>query len=386
MKILFVSDSYYPHINGVYYFVCRIGPLLLENGHEVAVIAPSDTMHYSVQKIDGLNVHGLPSISSMIYPTIRIPILFMMRKRIRKIIGQFNPDIIHIQDHFAICKAVVGVNRKLHIPIIGSNHMMPENFTVLLKKPFLKKLLENYIWKEFVKVYNQLAIVTTPTETGVNIIKHRLVNPSIAISSGIDLVHFNPDGETQTIRRKYGIPDKPVLVYAGRLDPEKHIEEILQAVSIALKNIDFSLVLVGRGISKNALQQMAIELKISEHVIFTGFVPDEDLPYFYKLGTAFVIASNAELLSLVSLQAMASGLPLIAVNAGALPELVLHGQNGYLYEEGDIQALAEYIEKTISDEPLNISMRKKSLELIRKHDINQTLVSFENLYKNFMKP
>ena len=176
------------------------------------------------------------------------------------------------------------------------------------------------------------------------------------------------------------------MVYAGRLDPEKHIEEILQAVSIALKNIDFSLVLVGRGISKNALQQMAIELKISEHVIFTGFVPDEDLPYFYKLGTAFVIASNAELLSLVSLQAMASGLPLIAVNAGALPELVLHGQNGYLYEEGDIQALAEYIEKTISDEPLNISMRKKSLELIRKHDINQTLVSFENLYKNFMKP
>ena len=147
MKILFVSDSYYPHINGVYYFVCRIGPLLLENGHEVAVIAPSDTMHYSVQKIDGLNVHGLPSISSMIYPTIRIPILFMMRKRIRKIIGQFNPDIIHIQDHFAICKAVVGVNRKLHIPIIGSNHMMPENFTVLLKKPFLKKLLENYIRK-----------------------------------------------------------------------------------------------------------------------------------------------------------------------------------------------------------------------------------------------
>ena len=383
MKILFVSDTYYPHINGVYYFVCRIGPMLQDEGHQVAVITPSESMLPSYKRIDNIDVYGIPSFSVVFYPTIRLPLPFLKKYRLLKIIKSFKPDIIHIQDHFIISKTVLRLNRKLKIPIIATNHFIPENLTMLVHGKKLKKYFENFLWKDFSKVFNQVKLVTTPTETGVDIIRSRLNVKIIAISSGIDLEKFNPYGDTQKIKEKYKIPDKPILLYAGRVDPEKHIEEILQAVAIASKKIDFSFVVVGKGISKKSLERLADELGINEKVIFTGFVPDEDLPYFYKLSRCFIIASIAELLSLVTLQAMASGLPIIAVKAGALVELVKNKLNGYLYNEGDLPALVQYIENIMTNDNLYQEMSKKSLEYVQEHDINKTLKSFEKIYQKF---
>lgn len=382
MKILFVSSSYYPHINGVYYFVCRIGPMLQEKGHQVAVIAPSESIHFSNKKIDNLDVYGVPSLSVIINPSIRIPIPFLLRSRVKRIIESFEPDIIHIQDHFPLSKAVISVNKNLKIPIIGSNHFMPENFTALLQNEKLKKRLENYLWKRFSKVFNEISLVTTPTETGARLIRPRLKVNVVAISSGISLKIFNPFGDTSAIKQKYLIPDKPILLYVGRLDPEKHIEEILQAVAIAVKEIDFCFVVVGKGTSKIVLEKLAENLGIKDKVIFTGFIPDDDLPYFYKLSRCFIIASIAELLNFCTLQAMASGLPIISVNAGALGELVKDKMNGYLYEEGDISAIVQSIQDIIIHDDVYTKMSEKSLEYVQQHDITKTLESFEKLYRD----
>jgi glycosyltransferase involved in cell wall biosynthesis len=382
MKILFVSDSYYPHINGVYYFVCRIGPLLQEKGHEVAVIAPSESIFSSQKKIDGLDVYGLPSLPVLNYPSIRLPIPLLLKSRINRIIQSFKPDIIHIQDHFFISKVVVQINRELKIPIIGTNHFMPENLIVFFRGINLKQRFENFLWKGFSRVFNQVNLVTTPTETGAQLIRPKLKVDVIAISSGISLERFNPWGDIREIKEKYAIPDKPVLLYVGRLDPEKHVEEILQAVALAVKKIDFRFVIVGKGTRKTALEKLTHHLGISDKVIFTGFVPEAELPYFYKLSRCFIIASIAELLSLVTLQAMASGLPIIAVNASALSELVKDRVNGYLYKEGDIPAIIQYIEDIIARDDLYRKMSEKSLELVQQHDIYKTLESFEKLYKS----
>jgi glycosyltransferase involved in cell wall biosynthesis len=385
MNILFVSSSYYPHINGVYYFVCRIGPLLQEKGHKVAVIVPSESVHFSLKKIDDLDVYGIPSYPVIVNPTIRLPIPFFLRTRLRRIIEDFKPDLIHVQDHFPLSKAVVVLNKKLKIPIIGSNHFMPENFTILLRNKKMKQIFENYLWKSFSRVFNQVRLVTTPTETGARLIRPHLRVDAIAISSGIGMQIFNPSGDTREIKTKYSIPDKPILLYVGRLDPEKHIEEILQAVAIAIKKVDFCFVIVGKGTSKIALEKLTQHLEITNNVIFTGFVPDEDLPYFYKMGRCFIIASIAELLSLGALQAMASGLPVIAVNAGALSELVKDKVNGYLFEEGDIPAISRHIEDIITNDEVYRRMSEKSMEYASQHDINKTLESFEKLYEEEIK-
>jgi 1,2-diacylglycerol 3-alpha-glucosyltransferase len=381
MKILFVSDSYYPHINGVYYFVCRLGPLLQEKGHEVAVIASSESMYSSQKKIDGLDVYGLPSLPGLIYPDFRMPSRLLLKSRINRIIQSFKPDIIHIQDHFLLGKVVIKVNKDLKIPIIGTNHFIPENFSAFVSGENLKKRFENLLWKDFSRVFNQVNLVTTPTETGAQLIRPKLKVDVIAISSGISLEKFNPLGDTLEIKEKYAIPDKPVLLYVGRLDPEKRIEEILKSVALAVKKIDFCFVVVGKGTSKTALEKLTHQLGITNNVIFTGFVPDEELPYFYKLSRCFIIASIAELLSLVTLQAMASGLPIIAVNAGSLSELVKDKMNGYLYKEGDIPAIVQHIEDIIAHDDLYRKMSEKSLEFVQQHDIYKILESFEKLYE-----
>ena len=146
------------------------------------------------------------------------------------------------------------------------------------------------------------------------------------------------------------------------------------------KKIDFCFVVVGKGTSKIPLEKLNNQLGIKDKVIFTGFVSDKDLPYFYKLSRCFIIASMAELLSLTTLQAMASGLPVISVNAGALGELVNDKMNGYLYEEGDIPAIVQSIEDIIIHDDVYTKMSEKSLEYVQQHDINKTLESFEKLY------
>lgn len=380
MKILFVSETYYPHINGVYYFIYGIGSLLIQKGHKVEVITPSDSIYPYRKIINGIHVNGLPSLPIWFYPSVRYPLHTFLRSRIRRIISRFKPDIIHIQDHFWVSKMVVKVNRDLKIPIIGTNHFMPENITVFFKNQRFKKWLESRLWKDFSMVFNEVSLVTTPTETGVHLIRRRLKVDTVAISSGINLEAFNPPDNPVNIRAKYGIPDKPVLLYVGRLDPEKRIEEIIHSVVLAVKKIDFCLVVVGKGTSRITLEKLTEESGITDRVVFTGFVPDDELPYFYKISRCFIIASIAELLSLVTLQAMAAGVPVIAVNAGALRELVINGENGYLYEEGDIPSVVSHIAEIFSDDDLYQKMSGKSREIARLHDINKTLETFERLY------
>lgn len=385
MKILFVSDTYYPHLNGVYYFVCRLAPLLQEKGHQVAVIVPSETIFSSNKKIDDIDVYGMPSVPILLYPNVRLPITVLLKSRLKKIIKDFKPDIIHLQDHFSITAAIVKANKHTRIPIIGTNHFMPENVTVLFNSEKLKVKIAKYMWSRFSTVYNQLQLVTTPSETGAELIRPKLEVKVMSISSGIDLNKFNPVGNTISVRKKYNLPQIPILLYVGRVDPEKNIEEVIRAVALAVKKVDFNFVVVGKGKSKAGLEILAQELGIAEKVIFTGFISEEDLPFIYKLSSCFIIASIAELLSLVTLQAMASGLPIIAANAGALSELVNDGVNGFLFESGDIDTIAQCICTVITKDELNKSMGKKNLEYILKHDINRIADSFENLYKSYQK-
>src|ERR1700722_2474980 len=224
MKILFVSDTYYPHLNGVYFFVCRIAPLLQKCGHTVAVLAPSETTRFTRKMIDDIEVFGVPSVPVVLYPKVRVPIPFLLRSRIRALLDKFAPDVVHIQDHFLLARTAVKANKRKGIPIMGTNHFMPENLTALIRTKKWKKGLKTLLWSRFSSVYDQLMLVTTPTETAATLIRPLLKPEVVAVSSGIDLTKFKPRRESGRIRAQYGIPDKPVLLFVGRLDPEKKLD------------------------------------------------------------------------------------------------------------------------------------------------------------------
>lgn len=383
MKILIATETYYPTVNGVAYFSHNLATLLANRGHDVYVIHPSMESDETLRKEGSLTSYGVRSIRIPLYPKLRIAQPALARKSVRAFITKIKPDIIHIQNHFIIGKYSLEIAKELNIPIVGTNHVTAENFISYLDwfKP-AKEKVNKIIYKQFAEIYNQLLRVTAPTATAAKLTQSFGVTKNIdVISCGVNLKRFNPENSGLSLKTKYNIPAKPILLYIGRLDKEKRITTILDAMPDVKKGIDAHLVIGGAGKTKEDLELKAEEMGIGDSVTFTGFVPDDELPNFYRIADIFVIAGIAETQSIVTMEAMASGLPIVAANAMALPELVHDGENGYLFPADDSDALAEKVVKILADKDLKNSMGKKSLEIIQAHDIENVISQYEALYR-----
>lgn len=387
MRILIATDTYHPSVNGAAYFTYRLANILAKNGHDVFVMCPSQSFTNTVSNDDGVIVYGIRSIHIPVYKNFRISPLIFSKKTIQMAVKEISPDIIHIQNHFMIGKRVAIFGKKLGIPVIGTNHFMPENLVHYFYLPKIaEKWLKNFGWRQCIKVFEQLDFVTTPTKTAADLLKKVGFSKDIMpISCGIDLQRFKPTNDGSYLKERYSIPkDKQVLLYVGRMDKEKRIDVILQAMSDILRAVNVHLVLAGMGKEKQKLEALVEKLGIQKTVSFTGFVPDNDLQNIYKVADLFVIAGIAELQSIVTMEAMASGLPVVAVNAMALPELVHNGENGYLFVDGDSQLLARKVITILSDKKLSTQMSQKSLEIIKAHDINKIIKKYESLYNEIV--
>lgn len=391
MRILIATDNFYPNVNGAARFTYMLAKGLTEAGHNIYIAAPSKKFKYTFAKHDGITIYGIPSIGipKIIHPSgIRIPLpLTIDPATIRELLKKVNPDVIHIQDHFVIGDMIAKMGRKLGIPQIGTNHFMPENFIHYLHPPdFAKKPLSRLAWKQFISVYKQLNLVTTPTKTAAGLIENLGLKSSvIPISCGVDLNKFSPNNNGDYLKKRYQIiKSKPVVLFVGRLDKEKNIDLVIEAFSNALASLDAHLVIVGKGKEKQNLIKLAQNLGISKNVTFTGFVSDKELPFVYRIADVFVIASTAELQSIATMEAMASGLPVIATNVLALPELVHPGKNGYLFTQGDLQTSSNQLVKILQNPLLKKRMSKNSLKIISHHKLSNTIKSYEKLYQKLI--
>ena len=389
MNILIGTDNFYPNVNGSANFAYELAKGLVRNGHHISVIAPSRKFKHTLTKHEGMMIYGIRSvmIPKIIHPArLRIPLAINPLK-IRKIIAEASPQVIHIQDHFMIGSQVASAGRKLGIPQIGTNHFLPENLIHYLYPPdFAKKPLSKLAWKQFINVYKHLDLITTPTKTATSLIKNLgLKNPVIAISCGVDLARFNPKNNGDYLKKRYKITNlKPVILFVGRLDKEKNIDLLIKAFSNVLKSIDVQLVIAGKGKERSNLLKLSQTLAVDKNVTFTGFVSEKDLPYLYRIADVFAIASIAELQSIATMEAMACGLPIVAVKAIALPELVHDGKNGYLFNPGDVKTLANKMTKLIKNTKERKKMSENSLKIISHHDLNNTIKSYEKVYQQLI--
>ncbi len=381
MNIILVSDLYYPLVNGCVRFTERLAMQLQARGHQVLVIAPSESFAYTKRVINEITVFGMRSVPTFVYSKFRVCFLPFSGKRIEQIIQDFQPDLIHFQWHFGVSRAVLNIATKQQIPTIATNHFMPETMVHYL--PFSKwtgPLLIHYAWRDFAKIFEKMDLITTPTKRAAALIAPYFTKPIHPLSCGIDLNRFKPKQDTSGIRLRYHLPNRPILLYVGRLDKEKNIHFIIKAVKEALTSCSFHLVIAGTGALKKTLTSLVTGYHMTENVTFTGFIPEEDLPKLYCLADCFIIAGTAELQSIVTMEAMASSLPILAVNAVALPELVNHGENGFLFNATNDTELTRYIVRVFTDEPLRRAMGETSLALIAPHDITLVMRQFETLY------
>jgi glycosyltransferase involved in cell wall biosynthesis len=386
MRILIASDLHWPNINGVATFGRNLAHGLAAEGHDVLVIAPSQTGK-KYEEID--RNHRVMRTSSVVFPFYQnFRISISPYKEVKRIVEEFEPDVIHVQTPIGIGRAAVGCARKMDIPLVATNHAMPENLVdnLRLLAPFSRPI--NYLLKELgARFYNNADFVTLPTEAAIGMLKGDSFHaPYMAISNGIDLERFTPGSVPDEIYERFNIPKgKKVILYVGRLDAEKHVSVLIRAAKDLLENRDdIHVVLVGKGTDMENLQNLIERLDMNNNVTMTGFVEDDDLPFFHRMADVFAMASPVELQCLAMLESMACGSPVVAVNVGALYELCQDGRNGYLFDLDDDRQMADKLAKILGDDKLRKKMSQESLAIAKTHELGHTIEQFVKLYRHVM--
>jgi glycosyltransferase involved in cell wall biosynthesis len=256
---------------------------------------------------------------------------------------------------------------------MATNHFMPEN--LLGYTPFpqrVKDTIARWAWRDLVRVYRDARMVTTPTPRAAEVLAGiGLDRPVQVVSCGIDLAHY----AAPAVRRA----DGPMSVlFVGRLDAEKNIDQLLRALA-PLPHVRADL--VGDGTRRRDLETLAAELGVTDRVTFHGFVSDAALVRRYAEADVFCMPGTAELQSLATMEAMAAGLPVVAADALALPHLVHHGGNGYLFEPGAITTISRWLAELAADPASRARMGEASRTIIAGHDIDGALDTFESQYR-----
>ena len=380
LTVVVAADTFAPDVNGAARFAERLSAGLAGRGHEVHVVTPSVTHRQHgvfLEEIEGqtLTVHRLPGWRWLPHDWLRFVLPWMAKHYARRVLDQVDADVVHSQSHIVIGRAFTRIARRRGIPVVATNHVMAENiidFTTL--PPVLDKIMLRLAWDDAKRTFSMSRAVTTPTKRAADFLERTIdIQGVIPISCGIDKRNYTPDLTPRPHRR---------VLFVGRLTTEKHVEVTLQAIAKLVPELDIVFDVIGGGDQRKNLEQTAVALGIGDRVVFHGRVSEEELRATYTKADVFAIASIAELQSIATMEAMASGLPVVAANAVALPHLVHDGENGYLFTPGDADEMAEKLRLvlTASDEEY-LRMQQASLDGIVIHDIDRTLDTFEKLYR-----
>jgi 1,2-diacylglycerol 3-alpha-glucosyltransferase len=387
MRILIAETPQYIAFHGQAIFTINLAEGLASHGHDVLVLAGSENGPAYRSERNGVKIEAVSSLNlKAFHPDACLP-LFSARA-VRQVFEHFQPDIVHIQDHYTVGRNAAIAAQKLGVKSLGTNHFMPENLAPYV--PILSKIEPVFswvLWTWMQETYNRLDAVAAPSRTAANMLRSTGMRPPvlpISCGANTDLFQTDPTVERSAWRARYGIdPKKIVFFFVGRVDREKRLDVLLRALSL-LGREDIQLVIAGKGAYKKNLIALAEQLELGAKVHFTGFLPQEDLPSILNSIDIFAMPSEAELLSIATLQAMGCSRPVLAADAVALPELVTDDINGLLFHPGDPAHAAQCME-WFADHPERwAEMGAASLEKVQPHSLESVIRQYEALYHKLL--
>jgi glycosyltransferase involved in cell wall biosynthesis len=381
LKIVIGCDTFAPDINGAARFAERLAAGLVQRGHDVHVVAPNQAYrraqpHTEVIEGEPMTLHRLPSVRWAPHDWLRFVWPWRSKPYARKVIDHVQPDVVHIQSHIVIGRGLAYIAHERGIPVIATNHVMAENILDHTTMPkFIDDLVLKFAWADAKRTFDLTRAITTPTRRAADFLEKTVeVQGVIPVSCGIDRTQYTP-----VIAPR----EKNRIIFVGRLTAEKQVEVILKAMTKLDPALDTTFDIVGGGDQRKQLEHLTAQLGLADRVTFHGRTSDEDLRALLSRASLFVIASIAELQSIATMEAMASALPIVAADAVALPHLVHDGENGYLFEPGDVDELAARLTDVLTADPAEYErMQRASLDGVAIHDINRTLDTFEALYRD----
>lgn len=379
LKILIGADTFLPDINGAAIFTARLAAGLVRRGHDVHIVAPAASRKHGTwqETVEGEKVtaHRLYSWRWYPHPWLRFAIPWRIEQNTARILDEVKPDVVHFQSHIVTGRGLSKGAVERGIRLIGTNHFMPENLLEHAKLPkFVHTFAVRQAWAAARRSFVRAEAVTSPTRKAADFLEKSInIHPVLAISCGIKADDYTPSFEPRTDN---------TIVFVGRITGEKQIDKLIRAFAKLDPSLDAKLVLVGHGEEEGHLRSLASQLGVSTRVTITGYVSDEVLRQHLTSAAVFAMPSIAELQSIATMEAMASGLPIVAANAMALPHLVHHKKNGYLFEPGDVDELARRLTDILTMEKSKLDeFKRESLRIVEAHDINRTLDIFESLYR-----
>lgn len=378
LRLLIAADTFPPNVNGAAKFTVNLASEMAGRGHDVHVVAPAASRRHGTwrEEYDGnsITVHRLPSDRWWPHDWLRYVKPWRARGYVRRVLNDVKPDVIHYQSAVVVGRAAVREGSPRGIRIIGTNHLMLENLLehTMLPKP-LQNLGSKLWWKDAHVTFAATSSLTTPTRRAADFLERNgNLDRVLAISCGLRASDYSP---------KFGAKKPPRILFVGRVTGEKQIDVILRAFAKLPTGLGAQLEIVGGGDQLQALEKLSRELGVDDRTTFHGYVTDEELRSIYSNSSVFAIASIAELQSIATMEAMASGLPVIAANAMALPHLVHHGENGYLFQPGDVDGLCDQLERVLlMPQEQRDELGRTGLKMVQAHDIDTTMELFERLY------
>lgn len=333
MNIGLFTDTYYPELNGVANSVYLLKKELEKKGHNVYVI----TTKTPGQPVDEKGVFRVPSKACSFVPERRIGLMY--HPKIAMKIHKMKLDIIHTNTEFAIGMFGRIMAKELFIPVVHTYHTIYEDYTHYLKKYISNKDRA----KKLAQLYSKFSVrgaeeLIVPTEKVAELMESYGVKPDInVIPTGIDLSRFgtrDTQEQKEKLKKSLGIPpDNKVVLYLGRVSPEKNIDEIMDYLNRYMNHYNnVTFLMIGDGTHKSTLEKKAKTLKHRKQMIFAGAKPWDEITHYYQIADVFVSASTSETQGLTYIEALASGIPVVARKDPCLEGVLIQGDNGYCFE------------------------------------------------------
>jgi len=326
------------------------------------------------------NISKLPR--SQLFRPKEIGVLLSYSKGMEKLAKKYNVDVTHA--HFAYPEGYVGllIKNRTGKPLVVTLHggdilVEPSvNYGIRLN-PDIDRVVRRVLRDADRVISASTATYKTALELGCSPSKLTL------IPNAVDVKRFHPSVNGFYVREKLGLGNRPVVFTLRGHEPQKGIEYLIKAVPLVLKEVPKTVFIIGGdGSLRSYHESLAKELGVSENTLFTGYIPQEELPHFYAACDVFVIPSVVEAFGLVTIEAMACGKPVIGTNVGGIPDIIKDGVNGFLVEPKDVSVLAEKITILVNDSNLSKRMGKAGRETAeKKFNSENRVVKIIELYK-----
>jgi 1,2-diacylglycerol 3-alpha-glucosyltransferase len=367
------TDSYLPARDGVVSSILLTKKQLEQYGHEVIIFAPEPwdgSREHGVYYFRAVNYRKYPGYSISLFPTNKCEIL-----------RDLDVDVIHTHGLLFMGVRSMFAARTLGKPVVVSFHtMITDAAKYYARLPIPDWMTNRLFWIYLRELLERADGVVAPTEA----IKNELLkyapdmNRIDVVPTGVDCERFHPGNDGSIIRHRYGLDGERVLLHVGRVAWEKNLDLVIDGFAKLIRDEPRArLLIVGEGPAKKHYLQMVQDKGISDRVVFTGFIPDAELPQVYAACDAFTIASKFETQGLVALEAMASGKPVAGINYRAVAELIKPSVNGYLFEE-DPASCAKAMKDAL-DHCSSIKQKARSYAL--KYSVEESVLKLVESYK-----